>query len=438
MELFFDVLEILAILAIILLNGFFVAAEFAIVKVRATQIEPLVKSGQKRAKLAQHVITHLDVYISTTQLGITVTSLALGWVGEPFVARLIAPLFALAGIVHQGVLDMVAFAAAFAVITYTSIVLGELAPKSLAIRYAQPIALFVAGPLHWFYTVFRPFIVLLRVSAGGLLRLFGFQPVSESTISHSEEELRLLLSREKVFSVTGKNILLNAMDLHNRTVREIMVPRTSVVFLSTQLTLEENIAIAVKTQFTRFPLCERGLDSVLGMIHLKDLFLLRAEMGSGTRLLEIKREMLFVPETMPLERILNTFLTKRILMAVAVDEYGGAAGLVTLENVLEEIVGDIHDEFDVEQRQVQKISDVEYLVDGSMPLHEFARMFNVEPESKDVVTVSGYAIQLLGRVPERGAHVRFPFWDATVEAVEGRRVKTLRMKRSAIRKGDGA
>jgi CBS domain containing-hemolysin-like protein len=298
--------------------------------------------------------------------------------------------------------------------------------------------LFVAGPLHWFYTVFRPFIVLLRVSAGGLLRLFGFQPVSESTISHSEEELRLLLSREKVFSVTGKNILLNAMDLHNRTVREIMVPRTSVVFLSTQLTLEENIAIAVKTQFTRFPLCERGLDSVLGMIHLKDLFLLRAEMGSGTRLLEIKREMLFVPETMPLERILNTFLTKRILMAVAVDEYGGAAGLVTLENVLEEIVGDIHDEFDVEQRQVQKISDVEYLVDGSMPLHEFARMFNVEPESKDVVTVSGYAIQLLGRVPERGAHVRFPFWDATVEAVEGRRVKTLRMKRSAIRKGDGA
>jgi CBS domain containing-hemolysin-like protein len=245
MELFFDMLEILAILAIILLNGFFVAAEFAIVKVRATQIEPLVKSGQKRAKLAQHIITHLDVYISTTQLGITVTSLALGWVGEPFVARLIAPLFALAGIVHQGVLDMVAFAAAFAVITYTSIVLGELAPKSLAIRYAQPIALFVAGPLHWFYTVFRPFIVLLRVSAGGLLRLFGFQPVSESTISHSEEELRLLLSREKVFSVTGKNILLNAMDLHNRTVREIMVPRTSVVFLSTQLTLEENIAIAL-------------------------------------------------------------------------------------------------------------------------------------------------------------------------------------------------
>jgi CBS domain containing-hemolysin-like protein len=148
--------------------------------------------------------------------------------------------------------------------------------------------------------------------------------------------------------------------------------------------------------------------------------------------------MLFVPETMPLERILNAFLTKRILMAVAVDEYGGAAGLVTLENVLEEIVGDIHDEFDVEQRQVQKISDVEYLVDGSMPLHEFARMFNVEPESKDVVTVSGYAIQLLGRVPEKGAHVRFPFWDATVEAVEGRRVKTLRMKRSAIRKGDGA
>ena len=221
------------------------------------------------------------------------------------------------------------------------------------------------------------------------LRSIGAEPAGGRDIAHSEEELRLMLSKGKIFSSTGKSILLNAMDLQNRTVREVMVPRTSVVFLSTEKNLSENVALALENQFTRYPLCERDLDDVLGMIHLKDLFRLKGEQGDGARLLEIKREMLFVPETMPLERTLNTFLAKRVLMAIAVDEYGGTAGLVTLENVLEELVGDIRDEFDVEQLPVQKISENEFLVDGSMPLHEFARMFGVEPDSKDVVTVSG-------------------------------------------------
>jgi CBS domain containing-hemolysin-like protein len=430
MEIITAFLKILGVFGLVLLNGFFVAAEFAIVKVRATQIEPLLKKGNSRARITQHVITHLDRYISATQLGITATSLGLGWVGEPFVAALLEPLFLMAGVTGTAVVQTTSFAVAFGLITFLHIVLGELAPKSVAIQHARQTALIVAGPLQLFFLIFRPFIWLLNRSASIFLRAVGVEPLSEGNIAHSEEELRLLLGKGKIFSSTGKSILLNAMDLQNRTVREVMVPRTSVVFLSTEKSLEENVALALDNQFTRYPLCERDLDHVLGMIHLKDLFRLKGERGEGTRLLEIKREMLFLPETLPLERTLNMFLAKRVLMAIAVDEYGGTAGLVTLENVLEELVGDIRDEFDVEQLPVQKISDNEYLVDGSMPLHEFARMFDIEPDSKDVVTVSGYAIHLLGRVPDKGTQLRFAAWTGTVEAVEKRRIKTLRLRRN--------
>jgi CBS domain containing-hemolysin-like protein len=209
----------------------------------------------------------------------------------------------------------------------------------------------------------------------------------------------------------------------------VMVPRTSVVFLSAEKTIEENVAIALDNQYTRYPLCERNLDNILGMVHLKDLFPLKGTSGSGSRLIEIKREMLFVPETMSLEKALNAFLSKRVLMAIAVDEYGGTAGLVTLENVLEEIVGKIRDEFDVEPQLVQKVSDREFLVDGAMALHDFARMFDVEHETKDVVTVSGYALQLLGRVPEKGATFQMGLWAGTVDAVEKRTIKTLRIRK---------
>ena len=426
------ILEILGVACLILLNGLFVAAEFAIVKVRSTQIEPLLKAGQVRARTVEHVINHLDRYISATQLGITVTSLALGWLGEPLVAGLIESPMAAIGFTGTAVVGTIALVIAFALITFVQIVVGELAPKHLAIRRPQRIALALARPLHAFFLLFRPFIWLLNVSASAFLRLMGIQPAREGDLAHSEEELRLLLARGKSFSSTGKNILLNAMEMHKRTVREVMVPRTGVVFLSTGKSLEENVALAIDSQFTRYPLCEGDLDNVIGMVHMKDLFRFRDAHGSGSRLLEIKREILFVPETTPLEKILNTFLARRILMAIAVDEYGGAAGLVTLENILEELVGDIRDEFDVEQLPVQKVSDDEYLVDGGMPLHEFARMFDIEPDSGDVVTVSGYAVHLLGRVPEKGARLTIARWSGIVEAVEGKRVKTLRLKRIPV------
>lgn len=422
-------LKLAAVLALVLLNGFFVAAEFAIVKVRTTQIEPLLRKGQKRATIAHHVITHLDAYLSATQLGITLASLGLGWLGEPFVAQLLQPVFELAGIVNPALLATVSFGVAFAFITFLHIVLGELAPKSLAIQRAQSVTLAASPPLHFFFVIFKPAIWALNGTANAFLRAIGIQPVSESDLAHSEEELRLLLSHGTAISTTSRSILLQAMELRKRTVREVMVPRTEVVFLSSEKTLEENIAIALEHQFTRYPLCERELDNVLGMIHLKDLFKLQNQRGPGTGLLAIKRDVLFVPETMELEKLLNVFLGRRVLMAIVVDEYGGTAGLITLEDVLEELVGEIRDEFDVEPVRVQRVGEQEFLLDGSMPLHDFERMFDVAPDTKDVVTLSGYVVHLLGRVPETGTSLRLGPWQAVVEAVDGKKVKQLRVKK---------
>jgi CBS domain containing-hemolysin-like protein len=437
MDVLYGILKIGAVILLVLLNGFFVAAEFAIVKVRATQIDSLVKSGMRRARIAQHVVTNLDKYLSASQLGITMTSLGLGWLGEPVVARMLEPVFAWISISDATLVSTISFAIGFTIITFLHIVIGEQAPKWLAIQRAQRTTLFVAGPLHLFLVVFRPFIWLVNVSANGFLRWFGIQAVNESDMAHSEEELRQFLIQGKVLTTTGRTISLAAIELRNRTVREVMVPRTDVTFLSTEKSLEENLTLAEENQFTRYPLCERDLDNVIGMIHLKDLFKLKGTLGSGSKLLEIKREMLFLPETTPLEKVLNLFLSKRVLMAVAVDEYGGTAGLVTLENVLEELVGEIRDEFDIEQTMVLKVSENEYLVEGTMPLHDFARMFEVEPESKDVVTVSGYAIQLIGRVPEKGTAVRMGRWNAFVEATERKKVKTLRLRKLVDREQPG-
>ncbi len=429
MDILTALFNIAVVLALVFMNGFFVAAEFAIVKVRLTQIEPLLKSGLKRAKLAHQVVSHLDAYLSATQLGITLTSLGLGWIGEPFVARMLEPLLFAVGITNPAAVAAISFGVAFAIITFLHIVFGELAPKSLAIQKAQKVTLGTAAPLHWFFIVFKPAIWALNGTANYFLRLIGIQPAGEGELAHSEEELRILLSEGKSISTTSRSILLRAMELRDRTVREVMVPRTQIVFLSTEKSIEENMATALDNQFTRYPLCEKNLDNVLGMIHMKDLFKLKQPQGNGSGLLAIKRDLLFVPETTPLEKILNTFLAKKLLMAIAVDEYGGTAGLITLENVLEELVGEIRDEFDVEPLMVQKVSESEFVVDGAMPLHDFARMFDVVPESKDVVTVSGYAIQLLGHVPAKGENLNIANWTGTIDAVEARKVKSLRIKK---------
>jgi len=364
-------LKLFLVALIVGVNGFFVAAEFAIVKLRASQLDPLIEDGDVRAILARHITTHLDSYLSATQLGITMTSLALGWVGEPFVAHMIEPLFLSIGIHSETVVTTASVILGFSLITFLHIILGELGPKYLAIRNPLGMSLRVVRGLSLFYLIFRPVIIGLNLSSNFLLKsVFKIDPVSQSELAHSEEELRVILTEsEKAEEVSplGKEILINALDLRRRVVRDIMTPRGEVVFLNTETSFEENLKIAQQSLHTRFPLCDGHLDNTVGLVHIKDIFsLIRAQNPDFSG---IKREILPVPEMMPLEKLLHFFLSRHAHLALVVDEYGGTVGVVSLDNVLAELVGEIQDEFDTEHQEFRKINEDEFSVDGSIGMN---------------------------------------------------------------------
>ena len=422
--------QIAAVLFLVLLNGFFVASEFAIVKVRDSQLGELARQGVKRAAGAQHVIAHLDAYLSATQLGITLASLGLGWLGEPFLAHMLRPVFALAGVSSGAVITAVSFALAFAIITFLHIVLGELAPKSLAIRKPVPTTLWVSRPLELFHTLFRPAIWLLNGAANLLLKhLFRLEPVTEHEFAHSEEELRLLLAeseRARALSARGSEISARAFGLRHLTVRDITIPRPSAVFLEAQDSIENNVRHAKRSGHTRFPLCREHLDDAIGLIHIKDLIVPDGEPTPD--LASIRRELLRVPEMMSLERLLDLFLTSHSQMALVLDEFGGAAGIVTLEDVMEELVGEIQDEFDAEPPPLQRTSATEFTVRGHLPLHELGQLTGLELESEEVTTVGGYITQLMGHFPEEGESTRIAHYRAIVIKCDGPRVQWIRFE----------
>ena len=424
-------LKLGVIMFLVCLNGFFVAAEFAIVKVRSSQLEALDETGEKRASFARHVVAQLDAYLSATQLGITLASLALGWVGEPFLARMIEPLFARVGITSGAVVHGVAFTFAFATITFLHIVLGELAPKSLAIRKSLATTLWVARPLGLFYLVFKPAIWFLNGTANKILKyVFRLEPVGEHELAHSEEELRLILDESEKsdeVSTLGRDILVNALDMRRRVVRDIMTPRGEVVSLDLENSFEENVAKALASRHTRFPLCRGHLDNTIGLIHIKELVPMMRDPQPD--LLRIKRDVLNVPEMMPLEKLLNLFLTRHAHLAVVVDEYGGTVGMVTLENVLEEIVGDIQDEFDAEPEEFREINDNEFTVEGAVGLYELQDMADLTLESADVSTIGGYVTHLLGHLPKQGEQVQIENYLVTIAKSDGRRVEQLHFRK---------
>ena len=424
-------LEWVIIMALVLLNGFFVASEFAIVKVRSSQLEALEAEGNARAKTARKALNHLDAYLSATQLGITLTSLGLGWVGEPYLAQMIQPLLFKMGVHSEAVIRTASFAVAFSTITFLHIVLGELAPKSLAIRKSVGVTLVIAAPLGWFYTLFKPFIWFLNGAANLLLKhLFRLEPVSEAELAHSEEELRVILTQSanaEEVTPLGKELLLNALDLRDRVVRDIATPRGEVVFLDSEDSFEENLKRAVESRHTRFPLCRGHLDETLGLVHIKDL--LKLVRDPQPDILSIKREFLHVPEMMPLEKLLGFFLSRHAHIALVIDEFGGTAGIVTLDNVLEEIVGDIQDEFDSEKPEVRRVAQDEFSVDGSLGIYELNDMFGLEISSEDVSTVGGYVTQLIGHLPAAGEKTTVDDFEVTVTKADGRRVLEIHFKR---------
>jgi CBS domain containing-hemolysin-like protein len=428
------------VLLIVLLNAFFVAAEFAIVKVRDSQLQAAIEDGVSGAKFAQHVTRNLDAYLSAGQLGITLTSIALGIFGEPFVAVVVQPLMFKLGVVNETTIRWTSIGIAYAVVTYLHVVLGEQTPKVLAIRKSLATALFIARPLHLFYVVLRPAIFILNTSTNFCLRfLFRIEPVSESELAHSEEELRHIVAesqKSKEVTETEKDILLNALALNDRCVRDVMTPRNQVVSLDADDSFEANLKSAIDAKHTRYPLVEGHLDHSLGMIHIKDLIALVGKPKPDLR--TIRRDIPMVPEMMPIDKLLRFFLDKHAHLALAVDEYGGAVGVVTLDNVLEEIVGVIQDEFDHESSEFRRVSDDEFNVEGTLNLYELVEHAGLEIESDEVTTIGGYVTHLLGHLPKVGEKVTVKGYEITTTKADLRRVQQLNFRRMTKAEAEAA
>lgn len=425
--------QILVIMFFVLLNGFFVASEFAIVKVRESQIEAAIEQGVRGAKAARHATKHLDAYLSATQLGITLCSIALGMLGEPFVAGLAQPMLFKAGVTSPVVVHGVSIGIAYALITFLHVVIGELMPKTLAIQKSLTTTLVTAPILRMFYVVLKPGIWLLNGTAAWLLRVvFRMEPVSEGELAHSEEELRHIVAesqKSKRVTETEKDILLNALALNDRCVRDVMTPRNQVISLDLDESFEANWRIAVDSKHTRFPLVEGHLDHSVGVIHIKDLLPLVGKPNPDLR--KIRRELVPVPELMPIDKLLRMFLDRHLHIALVIDEFGGAVGIVTLDNVLEEIVGDIQDEFDFEKPEFRPISKDEFEVDGTLNLYELRDHAEIDLESDDVTTIGGYVTHMLGHLPKPGESVEIGEYKVLVTKVDQRRVLQLLFKRVA-------
>lgn len=410
-------------LVFVLANGFFVAAEFAIVKVRSTQLAELAASGSATARMARRLTSRVDAYLSATQLGVTLVSLALGWIGEPTLEKLIEPFFARQGIWGPSIAHSIAATVAFIAISVLHIIFGELAPKRLAIKRALGTSLVTAYPLHFFYVITFPFVYVLNAIANRLLAAMGIGKADEHEMVHSPEELRMILSNSEkagVLSQPNREMIEGVFQFSRRTARHIMVPRTDVVILSTEKSIEENLEIIRNTRHTRYPLCNGNLDDTIGLIHVKDLFLAQLR-GPGRRLNDLKREVLFVPENTTVDHVLEQFLESKTHMAIVLDEYGGASGIISMENITEELFGQIQDEFDRERPEVEPLSDGRYRVRGDYLIEDLADRLKVDVGDPAEETVGGYVVAQIGREVHPGDKVELG--ELQVRVIEGERYR---------------
>ncbi len=395
--------QLLLVIFLIAMNGFFVAAEFACVKIRPSRLETLIQEGSRQAKYAKKLTDHLDASLSVTQLGITLASLGLGWVGEPAVATLILPITHAVGL-DDVVGHTISLALAFSIITGMHIVLGELTPKTMAIQNVEKIMLNVALPMLIFQRVMYPFVWLLNHVANWVAHRMGFQTASEGDDAHTEEEIRLLMEeshRQGLIDDTEVDFVDNVFDFTDLNVREIMTPRTDMVCLYLENTMEENIQTILEEQLTRYPICREDKDHIVGFLHVKDLMRVMAE-GRKPNLRRLARKALIVPESMDVSVLLKTMQKQRSQMAIVVDEYGGTAGMVTIEDIVEEIVGDIQDEFDEERPTAERRGKRIFSVDAKMLLEELEDILEIDIEDEDVDTVGGWLYDQIGQTPRVG------------------------------------
>jgi CBS domain containing-hemolysin-like protein len=423
-------LELVAVALIVAANAFFVAAEYGLVTVRRTRMQELDTQGSRRARRVLRLLEQPPRFISAIQLGVTLSSLALGAIGEPVVSRILErPLDLLPEGWHTSVATTISVILAFTILSYFHVVMGEIVPKSFTLQYPERVALVAAGPISAFYVIFRPFIwVLVRTSAA-VLRWFGVSASSGVTLVHSEEELKMLVtaSREKgVLEEEEQAMLHNVFEFADKDAVEVMVPRPDVVAVPVDLPVQDVLALVLSHPFTRYPVFEEELDDIVGVLHVRDLFSTLHERGlESTNLRTILREAIMVPETKPLDELLAEFQRTSNHLAIVVDEYGSVEGLVTLEDLLEEIVGEIGDEFDLPDAGILRIGRGRVRLVGSFPIEEFNERFGKSLPVDDYHTIGGFVFGELGRVPKVGDTVAFDGARFEVSAIDGPRIREV-------------
>jgi len=423
-----DIVNLLIVALLIACTAFFVASEFAIVKVRSSRIDQLVNEGNKRAIAAKKVISNLDGYLSANQLGITMTSLGLGWLGEPTVERILMPLFERIHL-SESLSHVLSFVIAFSTITFLHVVVGELAPKTFAIHKAEAITLFTAQPLILFYKTMYPFIWTLNNSARLVTKMFGLQPAAEHEIAHSEEELRLILSesyKSGEINQSEYRYVNNIFRFDDRVAKEIMVPRKEIVALDINRSVKENLEIIKEEKYTRYPVIDGDKDHVLGLINVKEVFTdLVTNPSAEKQMKDYIRPIIQVIESIAIHDLLVKMQKERIHMAILVDEYGGTSGLVTVEDILEEIVGEIQDEFDVDEMPlIQKVDETRTIVDGKVLISEVNDLFGLSIDDDDVDTIGGWILTKHYDI-KVGDSVEIDNYLFTVKEMDGHHVKTV-------------
>lgn len=430
-------LRLIAVILLVFANAFFVAAEFALVAARRSRIDQMAAAGDSAAKVVQKALTHLDRYISGTQLGITMASLGLGWIGEPAMALLFAWFLGLFGYVAspEALHGTAMFVTAFFIITFLHVVLGELAPKSIALTMPEKVAKVVTAPLVLFSRLMMPLITVFNGAGNLVLKLFGVTPVSELHSIHSPEELRLLVIQSHAHGALDESdraMLAGVFDFHNKAAVDVMRPRTEIVALDITATTEEVWETVRTERYSRYPVYRESLDDVVGVFLAKDLWL--HPPGTEFSLESSLREALYIPDSRPAERVLEDLRRTRAHMAVVLDEYGGTAGIVTMEDLIEEVIGDISDEYDLAARDSFEEGGVLELA-GSMSLIDVRSDHRLDVPEGEYSTLGGYAFAKLGRLPRVGDRVSFPGGELEIVAMDGRRVAGLRVHRGVTQAG---
>lgn len=441
-----DILGFVALFVLVLLNGFFVAAEFALVSVRRTRIEQLANEGNWLAKRAHGAVKNLDLYIAATQLGITMASLGIGFLAEPAIEHLVAPTL-LGWQIDPGSVKTISFVIAFTVSTALHIVFGELAPKSLALQRAEQVSLAIVIPLHVFATIFRPVIYVLNATGNAVVRLFGLKPVTGHHTAHSEEEIRMIVSasrQEGVLEEQEKELLNNVFDLSDTPVRAIMTPRVEMVAIEETASLRRLMALNEEHGYTRVPVFRESIDKITGIAFIGDV-LKHLEKLDIVTVKMIARKTVFSPENMKVLDLFQLLQSKKTHMAIVMDEFGGTAGLVTLEDAVEEVIGEVYDETDEDDKQVQHLGDGTYMFDAMINVSEAGKTLGIDladEEAGNYETLSGFLFHHFEYIPKKGEETSHAGWVFHVAEADERRVVKVRAYRqsspSASSTGNGA